>query len=24
MDLNTLLTPAVLFFCLGLTAQSLG
>lgn len=24
MDLNALLTPAVLFFCLGLTAQSLG
>ena len=24
MDLNTLLTPAVLFFCLGLTSQSLG
>lgn len=24
MDLNTLLTPAVLFFCLGLTVQSLG
>jgi len=24
MDLNTLLTPAVLFFCLGLIAQSLG
>lgn len=24
MDLNTLLTPAVLFFCLGLTAQSIG